>query len=107
MKRRGFLRGLAAAAASVMVPLQLAWEPLAPMVRIPLESIDASIKWMQLLYNTPIFYTKPGDGHPHFLKIDPTDVHADNAIGFRNVAPIDPDDMDLEDMRRMAEYDDD
>ena len=37
----------------------LAFKQLAPMVKIPLATIDSSIRWMQLLYGVPVLYT-PG-----------------------------------------------
>ena len=37
----------------------LIFKQLAPMVKIPLATIDSSIRWMQLLYGTPVLYT-PG-----------------------------------------------
>lgn len=37
----------------------MAFKQLAPMVKIPLATIDASIRWMQLLYGVPVLYT-PG-----------------------------------------------
>ncbi len=37
----------------------LSFKQLAPMVKIPLATIDSSIRWMQLLYGTPVLYT-PG-----------------------------------------------
>ena len=37
----------------------LAWKQLAPMVKIPLATIDSSIRWMQLIYGVPVLYT-PG-----------------------------------------------
>jgi len=35
----------------------LSFRQLAPMLKIPLATIAASIRWMQLLYGTPIIYT--------------------------------------------------
>lgn len=37
----------------------LSWKQLAPMVKVPLATINTSIRWMQLLYGTPVLYT-PG-----------------------------------------------
>jgi hypothetical protein len=37
----------------------MSFKQLAPMVKIPLATIDSSIRWMQLLYGTPTLYT-PG-----------------------------------------------
>lgn len=37
----------------------VSFKQLAPMVKIPLATIDTSIRWMQLIYGTPILYT-PG-----------------------------------------------
>jgi len=37
----------------------LSFKQLAPMVKIPLATIDSSIRWMQLLYGVPTLYT-PG-----------------------------------------------
>jgi hypothetical protein len=37
----------------------MSFKQLAPMVKIPLATIDSSIRWMQLLYGTPVLYT-PG-----------------------------------------------
>ena len=37
----------------------MAFKQLAPMVKIPLATIDSSIRWMQLIYGTPVLYT-PG-----------------------------------------------
>lgn len=37
----------------------LSFKQLAPMVKIPLATIDSSIRWMQLLYGVPVIYT-PG-----------------------------------------------
>jgi len=37
----------------------LSFKQLAPMVKIPLATIDSSIRWMQLIYGTPTLYT-PG-----------------------------------------------
>ncbi len=37
----------------------LSFKQLAPMVKIPLATIDSSIRWMQLLYGVPVLYT-PG-----------------------------------------------
>lgn len=37
----------------------LSFKQLAPMVKIPLSIIDTSIRWMQLIYGTPVLYT-PG-----------------------------------------------
>jgi hypothetical protein len=34
----------------------LSFKQLAPMVKIPLATIDSSIRWMQLLYGTPVLY---------------------------------------------------
>lgn len=38
-------------------PSNLSFAQLAPMVKIPLATIDSSIRWMQLLYGTPKLYT--------------------------------------------------
>jgi hypothetical protein len=35
----------------------LAFKQLAPMLKIPLATIDTSIRWMQLIYGTPVLYT--------------------------------------------------
>lgn len=37
----------------------LSFKQLAPMVKIPLATIDSSIRWMQLIYGVPVLYT-PG-----------------------------------------------
>lgn len=37
----------------------ISFKQLAPMVKIPLATIDTSIRWMQLLYGVPVIYT-PG-----------------------------------------------
>lgn len=37
----------------------MSFKQLAPMVKIPLATIDSSIRWMQLLYGTPVLYA-PG-----------------------------------------------
>lgn len=37
----------------------LSFKQLAPMIKIPLATIDSSIRWMQLLYGVPVLYT-PG-----------------------------------------------
>lgn len=37
----------------------MSFKQLAPMVKIPLATIDSSIRWMQLLYGVPVLYT-PG-----------------------------------------------
>lgn len=37
----------------------MSFKQLAPMVKIPLATVDSSIRWMQLLYGTPVLYT-PG-----------------------------------------------
>lgn len=37
----------------------MSFKQLAPMVKIPLATIDTSIRWMQLIYGTPTLYT-PG-----------------------------------------------
>jgi hypothetical protein len=37
----------------------LSWKQLAPMLKIPLATVDANIRWMQLLYGTPTLYA-PG-----------------------------------------------
>lgn len=37
----------------------MSFKQLAPMVKIPLATVDSSIRWMQLLYGTPTLYT-PG-----------------------------------------------
>lgn len=37
----------------------VSFKQLAPMVKIPLATIDTSIRWMQLIYGTPVLYT-PG-----------------------------------------------
>lgn len=34
----------------------LSFKQLAPMVKIPLATIDSSIRWMQLIYGTPVLY---------------------------------------------------
>jgi len=34
----------------------MSFKQLAPMVKIPLATIDSSIRWMQLLYGTPVLY---------------------------------------------------
>ena len=38
-------------------PSNLSFAQLAPMVKIPLATIDSSIRWMQLLYGVPKLYT--------------------------------------------------
>ena len=35
----------------------MSFKQLAPMVKIPLATIDSSIRWMQLLYGVPVLYT--------------------------------------------------
>lgn len=37
----------------------MSFKQLAPMIKIPLATIDSSIRWMQLLYGVPVLYT-PG-----------------------------------------------
>lgn len=37
----------------------LSFKQLAPMIKIPLATIDSSIRWMQLIYGVPVLYT-PG-----------------------------------------------
>lgn len=37
----------------------LSFKQLAPMVKIPLATVDTSIRWMQLIYGVPVLYT-PG-----------------------------------------------
>lgn len=37
----------------------MSYKQLAPMVKIPLATIDSSIRWMQLIYGVPVLYT-PG-----------------------------------------------
>lgn len=37
----------------------MSWKQLAPMIKIPLATVDASIRWMQLIYGTPTLYA-PG-----------------------------------------------
>ncbi len=37
----------------------ISFKQLAPMVKIPLATIDSSIRWMQLIYGTPVLYA-PG-----------------------------------------------
>jgi hypothetical protein len=37
----------------------VSFKQLAPMVKIPLATVDTSIRWMQLIYGTPVLYT-PG-----------------------------------------------
>ena len=37
----------------------VSFKQLAPMVKIPLATVDASIRWMQLIYGVPVLYT-PG-----------------------------------------------
>ena len=37
----------------------MSFKQLAPMIKIPLATIDTSIRWMQLLYGVPVLYT-PG-----------------------------------------------
>lgn len=37
----------------------MSWKQLAPMLKIPLATIDASIRWMQLIYGMPVLYA-PG-----------------------------------------------
>ena len=37
----------------------MAFKQLAPMIKIPLATVDPSIRWMQLIYGTPQVYT-PG-----------------------------------------------
>jgi hypothetical protein len=34
----------------------MAWKQLAPFLKIPLATIDASIRWMQLVYGVPVMY---------------------------------------------------
>lgn len=57
MQRRGFLKALGAAVAAMAMPVSLTMlapvQPLAPLVKIPLATIDSSIRWMQLIYNGP------------------------------------------------------
>ena len=57
MRRRGFLKALGVMAASVMVPLHLTAfgveETFLPTGGLPLKALDASTKWMQLMYNSP------------------------------------------------------
>jgi hypothetical protein len=35
----------------------MAWKQLAPMVRIPLATIDTSIRWAQVCYGVPVLYS--------------------------------------------------
>jgi len=35
----------------------ISFKQLAPMIKIPLSTVDTSIRWMQLLYGTPVLYT--------------------------------------------------
>lgn len=35
----------------------ISFKQLAPMLKIPLATIDTSIRWMQLIYGTPVLYT--------------------------------------------------
>jgi len=35
----------------------LSFRQLAPMIKIPLATLAASVRWMQLLYGTPIVYS--------------------------------------------------
>ena len=37
----------------------MSYKQLAPMIKIPLATIDSSIRWMQLIYGVPVIYT-PG-----------------------------------------------
>ena len=37
----------------------VSFKQLAPMIKIPLATVDTAIRWMQLIYGTPILYT-PG-----------------------------------------------
>ena len=37
----------------------MSFKQLAPMVKIPLATVDTSIRWMQLIYGVPVLYT-PG-----------------------------------------------
>lgn len=62
MKRRSFLRGLAGAAAAMMVPLQLALcQPKLELVAVDpmarLSSIESTTRWMELIYSTPLMFT--------------------------------------------------
>lgn len=38
-------------------PTNMAFKQLCPFIKIPLAIVDASIRWMQLLYGTPILFT--------------------------------------------------
>lgn len=35
----------------------MSFKQLAPMIKIPLATVDTSIRWMQLIYGTPVVYT--------------------------------------------------
>lgn len=35
----------------------MAWKQLAPMVRIPLSTIDTSVRWCQIIYGVPVLYS--------------------------------------------------
>jgi len=37
----------------------MSWKQLAPMLKIPLATVDATIRWMQLIYGVPVLYA-PG-----------------------------------------------
>ena len=52
----------------------LSFRQLAPMLKIPLATLAASIRWMQLLYGTPIVYA--GDKNFVFLNVADTKIAA-------------------------------
>lgn len=55
--RNWFIPGTSIAPLFQMNLQNLTWRQLAPMLKIPLATVAASIRWMQLIYGTPIIYT--------------------------------------------------
>jgi hypothetical protein len=51
-----FLPGCSRAYLFQMNLQSMSFRQLAPMLKIPLATLAASIRWMQLLYGTPILY---------------------------------------------------
>lgn len=61
MNRRAFIKSVLAAMVAATIPIPLSGmatpvTPLAPMYKIPLATIDNSVRWMQLLYTKPVMY---------------------------------------------------
>lgn len=55
--RNWYIPGCSIAPLFQMNLQNMSWRQLAPMLKIPLATIAASIRWMQLIYGTPILYT--------------------------------------------------